>query len=212
MLKAALCALAAVWWAGCATRGASGLRQPPGDRLVFGVYRALLETLDGTELRFRVLLHAASPDALHVEVLGPVGTALWIVDAGGGQLAVTDVAAKVAYAGPADPGALERAIGVRAAVPDLVAALLGGRPLPGPLEMDRTPSGSSGLPRVFVVREGGRMLRLERKKLRWGRPAGEIGTGRPPSGLPVEPVEKLPALEGPAFVRSVESGGAGAGF
>lgn len=198
----AACALLAAWGAGCAAHRAAEPRHR--DRLAFGIYRGSLGTDDGTEVRFRLLLYAATPDALHAEVLGPVGGALWIVDAGGGRLAVTDVAGRVAYAGPADSRAVERAIGVRATVPDLVAALVAGRALPGPLEMDRAPVGASGLPRFFEVREGRRVLRLERRRVRWTRPAGPVGTGTPPEGLPVEPVENLPALEGPGFLRSLE--------
>ncbi len=209
--RLAACALLGVWGSGCAGHRAAELRDR-GERLAFGIYRGVLETDGGTEVRFRLLLYAAPPDALHAEVLGPVGGALWIVDAGGGRLAVTDVAGKVAYAGPADSGAVERAIGVRATLPDLVAALLGGRALPGPLEMDRAPPGASGLPLIFEVREGRRVLRLERRRLRWTRPSGQVGTGAPPDGLPVEPVSNLPALEGPAFVRSLESEGAQAPF
>ncbi len=203
---AALGASALACAASCAAHRQAAPSEPSREKVTFGVYRGSVTTEDGGSARFRLLLYAALPAALHAELLPPVGGPLWILDSGEGRLSVTDVREGVAYVGDAGPEALDRALGVRASVADLVAALLNGAALPPPAEGLRQPAHGTGLPARFEVCGGGQCFRIERKRTKRARPTAPLGTGEPPRGLRLAPLEDLPTGGTPAIL--VREGGA----
>jgi hypothetical protein len=160
-----------------------------------GLYRARLEHPDGSSDRFKLLLYAALPDRLHGEVLAPVGGTVLIFDGGEGRMAVTFVRDRVSYVGPASPGNMEKLIAIPLELEALVRALLEGEEVGGGLAVVREPDGE-GLPRRLELFSGDRGLRLELKRYRPLRaPAEALGTGRPPDGMEVHPLEQLEPIE-----------------
>ena len=186
----ALCAIAlAVVGAGCVGRH----RAPRSERV--GLYRGTYAESDGRSRSFRVLLFASLPDRIRAEILGPVGRPRLILDGGGGKLAVTLPGEHAAWVGPAGEDELERILGFPVALGDLVTAVLRGEPWVGAVRMSRDPERSEGLPRSFSMELDGRSLRLDLQSTRKRRGGGALGTGAPPPGIEVQPMDEL-ALEG----------------
>lgn len=171
--------------AGCAGGSRFRPRAAP-DEVVFGVYRGQVTPPEGRRIPFRAWVWAGAPDRLHVEILPPVGGPAWIVDAGGGLLAVTDVASATCWIGTETPGSMERWLGVATDVPGLVSSLLDdGDALPATVEL--------------VGDRLGR-LRMERTGFRVA-PRGSLGTATPPPGVDTRP---LAEIEGSAFPSAEE--------
>jgi hypothetical protein len=157
----------------------------------------------GEARRFRLLLFAALPDRVHGEILSPLGNPQLIVDGGGGQLAITFVRDGESYVGPARGDVLERVLGVRLDLPELAAALLAGEASSEDRWVERTGDTVPGLPETFAVGMEGASLTLELKQLRpvTADPTA-LGTGRPPGGTRVRPLEEL-ETEGDRIERLV---------
>ena len=184
---AALAALAAAAVACAPSHRPARATDDPGS--LVGVYRATVD--DGAKVRHaRVALWAMRPDRLHAELIAPVGGVRLVLDAGGGQACVVDVAGKTAFTGASGPEALEPIVGVRASVADAVAALLDGVSPPG---LTVTRDGDPGsLPAAIRLSDGARSVRLERVRLDSRDPSGAaLGTGRPPEGVAVRPLAEL---------------------
>ena len=172
-----------------------GQRRPPdgaadGDR--FGVYRGRFIDPEHSSRKFKVLLFAALPDRFHAEVLPPVGGPALIIDGGSGRLAVTVNSREAAWVGEAREEVLEAILGFPVTLESLVSALIQGTALPGPVEISRTPRTGAGLPRSFELGLEGRELRLELQRTsKRGRGSYAIGTGTPPPGVDVHPLDDL---------------------
>lgn len=175
--------------AACTGRGTShGV--PAGDGPLVGNYRA--ELLDATHAkRTRVLLWAAAPDQLHVEILGPVGGVHYVLDAGAGKACIIDTGSGTAYVGDAGPAALEAIVGVRVSVAQVVEALVDGT-APDGIRVEREAGDATGLPRRFAVSEGDRRVVLTLTGLQRGAASRPLGTGEAPPGSTVEPLDRWP--------------------
>ncbi len=180
---------------------AGGRRGPSTDlptAEAVGLYRATVFDAEGGSRRFRLLLFAARPDRLHGEVLSAVGTTEMIVDAGAGMMSVTFTRDRLAYVGKADPEAMEKIMGVGLPLTAIVSSLLAGAPVDGGYEVQRVPAAGGGLPRELHISAAGGKLVLRLKRLRPAPSRPEIlGTGAPPDGMTVLPLEELEALELP---------------
>jgi hypothetical protein len=188
----------------CAARSA-----PPGtvpSAPVFGVYKSVLHDAEGESHRFRLLLWAAHPDRLHAEVLAPLGQTRLIVDGGAGEICVTVVPEAVSYAGEAGAEALERILGIRIGLEELVQALMGTRSSGDGYTVERS-GGRSRLPDRVEFRTGAAGLRLVLKDLRaLAESAEPLGSGTPPPGTRVRPLEELRGSGSPSLVRGEGSG------
>jgi hypothetical protein len=163
-----------------------------------GVYRAAVFDDEGRLRKFRLLLFAAQPDRMHGEVLSAVGTTELVVDAGDGKMSVAFPRDRLAYVGEAAPEAVEKILGVSISLVDVVRSLLTGAPGDGGYEVLRTPVAGDGLPRALEITAGERGLSLKLKRLRpLPHGADDLGTGRPPEGMTVLPLEELEAVELP---------------
>jgi len=176
--------------AGCPGRhGMKPTTRPEG--VDVGLYRAELDDGTGKPRRFRLMLYAELPDRLHGEVLTPVGTTVMIVDAGGGRISVALTRDRRAYVGRSEPEVVESILGVRLAVDELVRALLSPEIETTTLEVRRSPDGP-GLPESFEIGAPPRRFRLELKKRQRAVPTGTpLGTGEPPPGMDLLPLEEL---------------------
>jgi hypothetical protein len=164
----------------------------------YGVYRARLVERGETARRAKLLLFVAPPDRIHAEVLPPVGGAALILDGGQGRLAVTVSSRNASWVGEARPDVLETILGFPLTLEALVGSLLEGTPLDGPVALSRLPRAGAGLPRSFSLAHAGRELTLELQRTRKrGRGVYPIGTGSPPPGGEVLPLEELVAEGGP---------------
>jgi hypothetical protein len=178
-----------------------GQRRPPdggadGER--FGVYRGRFVDPEHSPRKFKVLLFAALPDRLHAEVLPPVGGPALIIDGGSGRLAVTVNSREAAWVGEAREEVLEAILGFPVSLEGLVGALIQGSALSGPVELSRAPRTGAGLPRSFELGFGGRELQLELQRTgKRGRGSYAIGTGTPPPGVEVHPLDDLVSDGGP---------------
>jgi hypothetical protein len=102
-----------------------------------------------------------------------------------------DVAAGAAYVGDDGPGAVESLVGVRLSVEEAVAALLHGA-VPPNLAIERDGGADGSLPGALRITDGDRFLLLLRIRVERGREgARALGTGVPPDGLTVRPIESL---------------------
>jgi hypothetical protein len=189
---------AAIWLllAAAALAGCSGKRAPstapetPADQI--GVYKARLTGEEQKSRRFRLLLFAGSPDRLHGEVVSPLGSTLLILDGGDGRLAVTFVRDGVTFAGPAGPEALESVLGLRLGLEELVRGLFEGRIDARGYRVVHEPSEDGALPRRLEIDDGRRRLELVLKRLQPLRAGVEaLGTGRPPDGTELRPLDEL---------------------
>ena len=93
-----------------------------------------------------------------------------------------------------------RILGFPISLDDLVGAVLRGAPPPG-VGMARAPDRSDGLPDSFELELGGRTLRLELQGSRKHRGNEALGTGAPPPGSEVSPLEDL-VLDGDPVLLS----------
>lgn len=172
-----------------------------------GLYRARLEETGGRSEKFRMLLFAAPPDRIHGEVLSPVGGTVFVFDGGAGRIAITLVRDGVAFVGDAGPEVLEKLIGVPVRLEDLVQSLLFDEGGGGAHAVAREPRGSSGLPERYAISAGGRSLQLQLKRLQvLKRPGAGLGTGEPPPGLELLPLERLEPLREWDQVEAGETG------
>lgn len=164
---------------------------PPGSGPLVVVYKA--EVGDGLAAArgAKLVVWAAEPDRLHAEIVAPVGGVTFTLDAGGGRVCLVDVARGIAYAGDDGKGALTALVGVPVSVGDAVAALLHGV-APAGLSVSRDGGDDGALPSDFRISDGNRFLLLARVRIDRARAdAGALGTGIPPSRLPVHPLESL---------------------
>jgi outer membrane biogenesis lipoprotein LolB len=181
---------------------AGGRRHVPDtepDGATMGVYRARVEDAEGQSRRFRLLLYATLPDRIHAEILSPVGTTEVIIDGGGGRVAVTVPRDRVVYVGPGDPEALEKVLGVRLSLADLVRGLLGHEVDSSGYEVDREPRGEVGLPEVLRIEGSGHRLTLRLKSRQPLRVStATLGNGEPPAGMELRPLETLDSIDLPS--------------
>lgn len=164
---------------------------------MLGLYQGRLEDASGGARRFRLQLFAESPDRVHAEVLLPVGGTAWVLDGGGGRLAVTDVRRGVSYVGLARPEALEQILGIRLPLEDLVRGLLIGPPLEhSDCRVSRSGGAEGTLPDHLELRCSGGVLSL---RLRRREPlqvsAATLGTGQAPPRTTERPLEELRAID-----------------
>jgi hypothetical protein len=175
----------------CAPRRAT-LQGPPTESHTVGVYKGRIEPVEGKARRFRLLLFAAFPDRIHGEVLSPLGAPQLIVDGGGGRLAVTFVRDRESFAGPARGDVMDRILGVRLELDEWVRALLTGEAAGDEHHLERIGPETGELPEALTIRSEGGTLTLVLKRLRPLRADPTLlGTGRPPEGMRVRPLEDL---------------------
>ncbi len=164
----------------------------------FGFYRGKFEERDGTASRFRVLLFVELPDRMHAEVVPPMGGPRLILDGGGGKLAVAIVDRRTAYLGDAGADSVRKAIGAPVSLSSLVRALvLGERPEDPELAMAREPAEGPGFPEVFELRWRGRVLRIDLVRMQPVRGLATLGSGTPPEGFQVRPMDEIGEDWGP---------------
>lgn len=191
----AVAALVAVTASGCARRAELASVRPDAPDAA-GLYRAAARDGDARTTRFRLWVHAARPDRLHLEVLPPVGGTAFILDAGGGEVAASWVDDRVCLAGPSDAASMGRLLGIAIDARGWVETLLDGAPAEGiAVEREGEPG---GLPLALVLRRGSLEVRLERRELR--RATGAVGNGRPPEGFAVHPIA---TMEGPSLLDAL---------
>jgi hypothetical protein len=148
------------------SHGTAGI--PPGSGPLVGIYRATIGAVGA-----------------------PVRGVRLVLDAGAGSACVVDPGAQAAYAG--DAGAsLERIVGVRLSIADLVEALLTGT-APAAARVQRSETAAGSLPDRFTITDAGgaldlTLLRFERSTM----PEGRLGTGVPPQTMTVHPLDELP--------------------
>ncbi len=163
-----------------------------------GVYRGRIERDGERSRKFRLLLFSELPDRLHAEIVSPVGSTEMILDGGGGRLAVTLVREKVTFVGDADAGAMDRVLGVRLGVAELVRGILTDEPPEASdVSLRRVESDSPPLPQQVEIESGTSRLSLVLKRVRAVKfRASGIGTGSPPEGIEdLRPLDEL-ELEG----------------
>ncbi len=185
----------------CLILGGCGGRRPDVNLAgaePMGVYRGRIEGEGERPRKFRLLLFAALPDRIHAEIVSPVGSTEMILDGGGGRLAVTLVREKIAFVGDADSGAMNRVLGVRLGVAELVRGILTDEPTDSSdVTLRRVESESPPLPERVEIESGASRLSLELKRVRPVRfRSSGIGTGKPPEGIEdLRPLDEL-ELEG----------------
>jgi len=165
---------------------------------MMGVYRARLEDSTGQSRRFRLLLYATLPDRIHGEILSPVGTTEVIVDGGDGRVTVTLPRKRVAYTGAGDAAALEKVLGVRLSLEELVRGLLGHGVSDSGYDVERKPAGQVGLPAELRIEGSGHRLSLRLKSKQPLRVStATLGTGEPPPEMELRPLATLEPVELP---------------
>lgn len=194
----AAAALVALGGLACAGRGGVPARatwEPPAAAL----YKVRLEGgADEKTRKFRLLLFAELPDRLHGEVLSPLGRTELIADAGDGRISIFFVRDRIAFSGAVEPRVIEDLLGIKLSLEELVAGLLTGEVANRDVELQRFPESGSGLPERLEIRVEARSLVMQLKRRQELRvdPA-ELGTGVPPPGAEVRPLESLDAGELP---------------
>lgn len=164
---------------------------PAGTGPLIAVYKTAIDDGHGPVRGAKLSVWAERPDRLHAELTAPVGGVTFILDAGGGEVCVVDVAEATAYVGEDDPRALLALTGVRVSVADAVAALLYGAS-PAGLSVVRVGTAEGSLPDTIRISDGNRSLALDRIRFERGRSApGALGTGAPPGKLTVRPLASL---------------------
>jgi hypothetical protein len=161
-----------------------------------GMYRAAAKDGSGRTTRFRLWVHAARPDRLHLEVLPPVGGTAFVLDAGDGVVAAAWIEDRVALAGPSDAPSMDRLLGIAIDARGWVSTILDGAPAEG-VAVEREGEVGS-LPVALVLRREGLEVRLERREVR--RASGAVGNGRPPEGFAVHPIS---SMEGPSMLDAL---------
>ena len=203
---AVLCACLVLFTLGCSRRPPTAVPDA-GAAPEVGLYRATLRPEGEKQRRFRLLLYAELPDRLHGEALTPTSATALIVDAGEGRVAIDLVRDRVAFVGDAEPGALERLLGIRVELHELVEALLGAGSSPGGHRMEREPAGVPGLPERFRVEgpEGSLELELKRRRPFRGDPA-LLGRGVPTEGFEERPLDEFGSARLPDEAVETEAG------
>lgn len=171
----------------CAPHGARTI--PLGDGPLVGTYKAAFTEDTGRTRRARLLLWIERPDRLHAELLAPVGGSRLTLDAGGGRACLVDASEGIAYVGAAGHGAIEALTGLRVTIAEVIAAALDGASADG-IDVQRSPDPPGSLPSRLRLTTGGTALALE--WVAWeriGNPAENLGTGAPPAGLTVRPLD-----------------------
>jgi len=159
-----------------------------------GVYRGRIEGRDGDTRKFKLMLYVAPPDHLHAEVVSPLGSTVMIIDGGDGRLAVTLVKEGVSYVGQAQEEILERILGLRLSLEELVQGILTGDAGRAGHTVIRGEGPEDGLPGSITFRSDDASLTLELKKLRPLRgPPETLGTGEPPAGTEIRGLDDLGA-------------------
>jgi hypothetical protein len=188
-VRRALAAAVAAIGVGCAAR--QGFKPAPAGRgEPVATYRLVLQEETGPSRRVRLILWVGRPDRLHAEIVPPVGGVRFTLDAGGGRACVIDAADGVAYAGSDGVEAVDALTGIRITVPEAVAALLDGAAPPG-WSVERDGDAPGELPRRLHLASGARSMTLTLENVVRSIAAGPLGTGAPPAGLPVRPLEEL---------------------
>lgn len=188
-MRRALAAAVAAVGVGCAARHGIGTT-PAGHGESVATYRAVLQEDERPTRRVRLVLWVARPDRLHAEIVPPIGGVRFTLDAGGGRACVVDAADGVAYAGSDGVDAVDALTGIRITVPEAVAALLDGAAPPG-WSAERDGDAPGELPRRLHLASGPRSMTLTLEHVVRSAAAGPLGTGAPPAGLPVRPLEEL---------------------
>jgi hypothetical protein len=166
-------------------------RVPSGTGPVIAVYKAVIDDGSGPVRGAKLAVWAGRPDRLHAELIAPVGGVTFIVDAGGGNACIVDVAGATAYVGDDGPSAIEALAGVRLSVADAVGALLDGT-APAGLTVKRTGDLLGALPEKLTIADGARSLVLDRVRYARGTTDPKaLGTGLPPGNLAVLPLDRL---------------------
>jgi len=172
----------------------------PGSRAVVGEYRGRVERADGQSRPCHALLFAHGPDRFHAELLGPFGGPQWIVDGGAGRMAVTAVGDGVAYAGAASPDLVAGVLGLPISAEQLVHGLLESSVAGEGWSLARGPGRPGALPQALELRSDEGVVRLRLRRWRALRGDGSrLGTGEPPPGIPVRPLEELASGDGSAL-------------
>jgi len=157
-----------------------------------GVYRARLTDESGGNKKFKLLIFAELPDRLHGEIISPIGSTVAIFDGGAGMLSVALLRERLAFVGSAGPTAMERVCGLPISLEDLVRGLLEEDLRETDYLVMRTPSEDGGLPADLTITAGGQALYLALKRKQQVRgPTTSLGTGQPPAGLDIHPLEEL---------------------
>ncbi len=170
----------------------------------YGIYRAVYEDPEGERRGFRLLLFASPPDRLHAEVLPPIGSAQLILDGGGGRVAVTAVEEGTAWVGEASSDAIARVVGVRLDLEGLVGTILGSVIFEPTNALRVTRSGKGGLPETLILEsDAGRLELRIRKRKKMPADGTSTGTGEPPPGMEVRPIEEILDGEGPLLFPSL---------
>jgi hypothetical protein len=178
----------------CAGRRDSRLHEttPAGGQI--GLYRGRLVESGEKQRRFRLQLFVAPPDRVHGEVVSPLGSTVMIVDGGNGDLAVTLVREGVSYVGRARPEILERILGVRLSLAELVRGFLTGLDEERCTDcvVRRSEEERHGMPEWIEFRSADAQLSFELKKVRPLRAESEsLGTGLPPDGTRIRGLDEL---------------------
>ena len=156
---------------------AQGLAGEPASSATFSKKPSM--TKDGAN--FKIEFAAAAP----------TDCAVYILDAGGGNVCVVDVGAATAYVGEDGPDAIAALLGVRVSVADAVAALLDGVSPPG-LALTRAGGADGTLPDTLRIEDGARALAIDRVRVERGRTDPlALGTGLPPDHLRLRPLMNL---------------------
>ena len=179
---------------GCARRADRGLAFGDGPGTAVAVYRGTL-TEPGSGVRgFRATLFVARPDRLHAEIAGPVGGPRLIVDGGGGRIAVSFVADRLAYVGEDARAGLRSVLGLDLGLEELVAAVLDGAAPAAVRAFEYTPGGPGGWPRRLAMSGSDVDVVLELRRTR-ALPASattDLGTGTAAPGFEHRSLEEAP--------------------
>jgi hypothetical protein len=172
---------------------------PTGNGPLVAIYKAAIDDGGGVLRRAKLALWAERPDRLHAELMGPMGGVNFVLDSGGGQTCVVDVAAATAYVGAdraGGVGAIGALVGVRVSVADAVAALFSGA-APAGLHVTRDGSADGELPVTIRIADESRSIALTRLRFERGTAdAAALGTGVPPPQLTVRPLEGVVSAAG----------------
>lgn len=184
------CAVALSVGGGCVSRRAP-TTLPTADGEV-ALYRVRGE-IDGRKRRFRLMLFAGLPDAIHAEVIAPVGGTVLILDGHEHRVSVAFVRERTAYVGDASSDAARYLLGFELGAAELVDAVLGGTTPPG-IEIER--DGEPGrYPDRLVLRSDRARLEMELRRVQ-SLPAGSrLGLAEPPAGFELRPLDELDAVE-----------------
>jgi hypothetical protein len=177
--------------ASCAGRGSIDA-MPESNAASMGVYRARVSDGEGQHKKFKLLLFAELPDRLHGEIVSPVGSTVAIFDGGAGTLSVSLLRERLAFVGNSGPEALERVCGLPISLSEMVHGLLGEGVKDRDVLVTRTPANDGLLPAMLEITASGNTLHLELRRVQPVRgPLDALGTGRPPAGLEIRPLEEL---------------------